>query len=556
MVIIIIWAYFYWTYFFKDKELLWLKLYVFKQFSKKKEKKYKKIFWDSITEYDKKMHKFNHQIKLTTFVIVWLFVSVYLVQHQNVEKLFTNQEQWLSVSSISKDFVYTETLEDWTTQENYHNVIYFNNNNTFYWINWDLLFENWIIKSNKLTVEEKEFENLEEITEETNEEQEIEEGTDINVLTNEEENVELETDEEWNEIAIVKWNNVETYEEEIQKTYEEVIFDEEIVVIKDFETFKRYNSYNANFLFDVNKIRKLLREWTLKFYFTPFEEIKGYPWETFYFQPLKRISEITFWQPINEFFYDKATTKSTDIWTIFTVIIDLVFIYFLFTIFSSFWSSFNIKLDKDSIQTNEDLWELVDMWWNEWLKKTIDEIVKLNKVWNKIDSIKWILLYWPPGTWKTLFWKHIAKKLQIPFKYVSAWSFANKYYWWTKDIIQNLFKDIREELKRNKQWNMILFIDELDSIWKKRNSEYWTLNQDWLNQMLTEIDWFNSEDWIIIIWATNMLDQLDEALLSRFNLKIYVWLPNKDERKEIIKNQLKYVYEKVTNNWEIILKTK
>ena len=194
------------------------------------------------------------------------------------------------------------------------------------------------------------------------------------------------------------------------------------------------------------------------------------------------------------------------------------------------------KDDYQEIKSWEFDLELVDYGGNNNLKTLLNEINILNKKWKLTDFLSWILLYWPPWTGKTLFWKYLAKELQLPFFYVSSNNLKSSYYWWTWEKIKNFFNWIRKKVKKwNYNW-AVVFIDELDSIWKSRKS--WdNFVDEWLNTLLTEIDWIKDNNFIVI-GSTNLLENLDEAILSRFNNKILVKNPNKEEREEIILNQL------------------
>jgi len=179
--------------------------------------------------------------------------------------------------------------------------------------------------------------------------------------------------------------------------------------------------------------------------------------------------------------------------------------------------------------------EIVDYWGNKHLLEILNEIKTLYKKWVLNKFFDWILLYWPPWTWKTLFWKKIAKELNLPFYYISSNNFKSMYYWGTWKKIREVFRNIQKDINRLWFQTWIIFIDELDSIWIKRVKSH-EATAEGLNTLLTEIDWFKNKKFIVI-WATNRYETLDDALLSRFDYKIYVWLPNREEREEILLNQ-------------------
>lgn len=334
--------------------------------------------------------------------------------------------------------------------------------------------------------------------------------------------------------------------------------------------FKRW-SYSIDPLW----LLKNLLEWKIQIWLWPLylyaseskTNLETYNWTSL----LDNTMNIIFWWKIIDVynFYkykweNIAWWKSSDFFNTAYAIVWMCFMILLIvTIFKQIlwwgwtWWFLNRKLEKDEIVSNEDLWNVIKMWWNEDLNDLVNEIVKLNSVswWSRT---KWILLYWPPGTWKTLFWKQVATKLWVPFKYVSTGIFQDWLVWWTQKRIKNFFAEVRKEIEKSEEKQYIIFLDELDSLWAKRSSESWnytSVKHDWLNQLLTELDWFKNNDWIILIWATNMMQSLDEALLSRFDYKIIVNLPNKEARKEILKNHLQFIYDHQTHNWCVNLTT-
>lgn len=280
---------------------------------------------------------------------------------------------------------------------------------------------------------------------------------------------------------------------------------------------------------------------------------KSYNW----WDELRNIIEKLYWNTIKWIYYEYTWKKQNwtfDIQTFITIFVYwLLFFSIIITLKQNRWNLISeSEYDDVEVWTEQDLWNIVEMWWNDDLIETLEEICKLNSIiwWTKL---KWILLYWPPWTWKTLFWKQIAKKLWIPFKYISSWSLLNKFVWESQKIIKTLFQNLREELQENWIKQCILFLDELDSIWENKDSFSWQFSKDWLNQILTEIDWFKKEDWIIIIWATNRFESLEQSLISRFDYKFFINLPDKKWREDIIKNQLKYLYSNTTQNWYITI---
>ncbi len=167
----------------------------------------------------------------------------------------------------------------------------------------------------------------------------------------------------------------------------------------------------------------------------------------------------------------------------------------------------------------------------EELQETIDFInnsFKYKKMGAKIP--KGILFHGPPGTGKTLLAKAVAGETNSNFLYASGSEFVEKYVGVGAKRVRSLFE------KAKKDSPSIIFIDEIDAIGTKRNSESNNEKDQTLNQLLIELDGFNSNETVIVIGATNRLDLLDEALLrpGRFDRHIYVGNPNIKAREKIL----------------------
>jgi len=145
-----------------------------------------------------------------------------------------------------------------------------------------------------------------------------------------------------------------------------------------------------------------------------------------------------------------------------------------------------------------------------------------------------ILLEGPPGTGKTLLAKAIASEADANFISISASEFVEVFVGVGASKIRNLFKTARE----NKP--CIIFIDEIDSVARQRGAGINMANDEreqTLNQLLAEMDGFESNEGILIIAATNRKDVLDAAILrpGRFDRLINVPLPDKNSRRDILK---------------------
>ena len=159
-----------------------------------------------------------------------------------------------------------------------------------------------------------------------------------------------------------------------------------------------------------------------------------------------------------------------------------------------------------------------------------------------VRAPKGILLYGPPGTGKTLLAKAMAGESDVTFITAEGNQFLKKYVGEGSESVHKLFSTAR------KYAPAILFIDEIDAIAKGRGGEN-NHSDDVLTSFLTEMDGFNTDidRPVFVLAATNYnVEQgtsksLDPALLRRFDRKIYVDLPNREERKEFIKLKLSKV---------------
>ena len=148
---------------------------------------------------------------------------------------------------------------------------------------------------------------------------------------------------------------------------------------------------------------------------------------------------------------------------------------------------------------------------------------------------KGALLVGPPGTGKTLLAKAVAGEAEVPFFSISGSEFVEMFVGMGAAKVRDLFKQANEKAP------CIVFIDEIDTIGKKRDSGSFTGGNDereqTLNQLLTEMDGFDGSKGVVILAATNRPDSLDLALLrpGRFDRRIPVELPDLKGREEILK---------------------
>jgi cell division protease FtsH len=143
---------------------------------------------------------------------------------------------------------------------------------------------------------------------------------------------------------------------------------------------------------------------------------------------------------------------------------------------------------------------------------------------------KGILLHGPPGTGKTLLAKAVANESNATFFAQSAASFVEMFVGLGAARIRRLFRQARKSAPA------IVFIDELDAVGATRGRDVSGEKDQTLNQLLVELDGFGERDEIVVIGASNMLEQLDAALLrpGRFDRQILVTPPDLKGRREIL----------------------
>ena len=145
-----------------------------------------------------------------------------------------------------------------------------------------------------------------------------------------------------------------------------------------------------------------------------------------------------------------------------------------------------------------------------------------------------VLLVGPPGTGKTLFAKAVAGEANVPFFSISGSDFVEMFVGVGASRVRDLFA----QAKRNMP--CIIFIDEIDAVGRQRGAGLGGGNDEreqTLNQLLVQMDGFDTNDGIIVMAATNRADILDPALLrpGRFDRQIYVNLPDVKGREAIFK---------------------
>ena len=191
-------------------------------------------------------------------------------------------------------------------------------------------------------------------------------------------------------------------------------------------------------------------------------------------------------------------------------------------------------------------------------KEALEEIVSYLHNNDKYAQIgaklpKGALLVGPPGTGKTLLAKAVAGEAKVPFFSISGSEFVEMFVGMGASKVRDLFKQASEKAP------CIVFIDEIDTIGKKRDGNGMGGNDEreqTLNQLLTEMDGFDSNKGVVILAATNRPEILDPALLrpGRFDRRIPVNLPDLQGRIAILKVHSKDVKMEGDINFNAIAK--
>ena len=201
-------------------------------------------------------------------------------------------------------------------------------------------------------------------------------------------------------------------------------------------------------------------------------------------------------------------------------------------------ASMNIGKSKAQVQNNLKV-RFSDVAGAEEEKEELREVVEFLKSPKKFSNLgaripSGVLLVGPPGTGKTLFAKAVAGEAGVPFFSVSGSDFVEMYVGVGAKRVRELF----EMAKKNQP--CIIFVDEIDAVGRRRGAGLGgghDEREQTLNQILVQMDGFESNDGIIVMAATNRADILDPALLrpGRFDRQINVNLPDVKGREQILK---------------------
>ena len=200
----------------------------------------------------------------------------------------------------------------------------------------------------------------------------------------------------------------------------------------------------------------------------------------------------------------------------------------------------NMSINKSKTQVQNNLKvRFSDVAGAEEEKEELQEVVEFLKAPKKFSNLgaripSGVLLVGPPGTGKTLFAKAVAGEAGVPFFSISGSDFVEMYVGVGAKRVRDLFDMAK------KSQPCIIFIDEIDAVGRRRGSGLGgghDEREQTLNQILVQMDGFESNDGIIVMAATNRVDILDPALLrpGRFDRQIHVNLPDVKGREQILK---------------------
>lgn len=198
----------------------------------------------------------------------------------------------------------------------------------------------------------------------------------------------------------------------------------------------------------------------------------------------------------------------------------------------------NVGKTKAHVQSNLKV-RFADVAGAEEEKEELQEVVEFLKMPKKFSDLgaripRGVLLVGPPGTGKTLFAKAVAGEAGVPFFSVSGSDFVEMYVGVGAALVRDLF----DLAKKNQP--CIIFVDEIDAVGRRRGAGLGgghDEREQTLNQILVQMDGFETNEGVIVMAATNRADILDPALLrpGRFDRQIHVNLPDVKGREQILK---------------------
>ncbi|MEA2190317.1 MAG: cell division protease FtsH [Solirubrobacteraceae bacterium] len=233
----------------------------------------------------------------------------------------------------------------------------------------------------------------------------------------------------------------------------------------------------------------------------------------------------------HETFFDQIKNFGTDWAGAFTILFMFIIAFFL-------WRTLKLMPKTKPVQIKPDVkssigWE--DIAGVDDAKDELREVVDFLRDPKRFAAIgarvpKGVLLHGPPGTGKTLLAKAVAHESGAQFFSQSAASFVEMFAGLGAARIRRLFREARKHAPA------IIFIDELDAVGGRRGSDHNGEREQTLNQLLVEMDGFNTSGDLVVMAASNLLDKLDPALLrpGRFDRQVFVSPPDVSGRERIL----------------------
>lgn len=220
---------------------------------------------------------------------------------------------------------------------------------------------------------------------------------------------------------------------------------------------------------------------------------------------------------------------------LFQVLILILIIYIIYNVMGS-----SLRKRNSVVETNTTV-NFSSIAGNVEAKKDMEFLVSFLKDPDKYKKMgaklpKGVVLYGPPGTGKTLMAKAVAGEADVPFLYANGSDFIEMYAGLGAKRVRDLFDEAREMAP------CIIFIDEVDAVGSHRGvGNRSTENDQTINALLAELDGFDSDDDVIVMVATNRLEDLDSALIrpGRFDRHVSIDLPDAKDRKAILENYAK-----------------
>ncbi len=229
---------------------------------------------------------------------------------------------------------------------------------------------------------------------------------------------------------------------------------------------------------------------------------------------------------------------STALYVVMIVVVCVVFFMIIRSSMGGAGKVMNFAKTKARVSTNIKV-RFTDVAGAEEEKVELAEVVEFLRQPKKFADLgaripKGVLLVGPPGTGKTLFAKAVAGEAGVPFFSVSGSDFVEMYVGVGASRVRDLF----DMAKKNQP--CIIFVDEIDAVGRHRGAGLGGGNDEreqTLNQILVQMDGFESNEGVIVIAATNRADILDPALTrpGRFDRQVYVNLPDVKGREQILK---------------------